>query len=71
VQFAFVAGLESNLGKAFRLANGQTYFDDVTVFAAFDQTQCAAVDKAVKRESSSPRSEPNAVAKPCEGKAEA
>ena len=24
VQFAFVAGLESNLGKAFRLANGQT-----------------------------------------------
>jgi zinc protease len=28
VQFAFVSSLESNLGKAFQLATGQTYFDD-------------------------------------------
>jgi zinc protease len=28
VRFTFVAGLESNLGRAFDLAAGQTYFDD-------------------------------------------
>ncbi len=54
VQFAFVAGLESNLGKAFRLANGQTYFDDpgysfTTDYERYQRVTADDVMRAAKR----------------------
>jgi zinc protease len=54
VQFSFVAGLESNLGKAFRLANGQTYFDNpgysfTTDYERYQRVTADDVTRAAKR----------------------
>jgi zinc protease len=54
VQFAFVAGLESNLGKAFRLASGQTYFDDpahsfTTDYESYQRVSADDVTRVAKR----------------------
>ena len=54
VQFAFVAGLESNLGKAFRLANGQTYLDDpgysfTTDYERYQRVTADDITRAAKR----------------------
>jgi hypothetical protein len=67
----FLSGAR-HLGQV-RAANfrGQSHLHDVTVFAAFDQSQCTSVDEAMKGQSSSPWGERNAVPEPCERKAKA